>query len=584
MLGWLRRLVGAESRNCGAELGSVTGPGAVSSTPNDSIALGAQALREGRFADAIAELEAALEQHPDGAIHRLLARAREAAGDQEGALDELQLALHLQPDDPETQVDLAERLLFAGRREEALELCDRGIGSARDAQLHLRLARCLKMLDRLPQAIAQYELVLQSRPRDAGILSSLGLAQAASGAFAAAEASYARALDGDPDCVEALHNLALLRREQGAVDAARDLFGRALALRPESIDTQSALAHALRDLGRTEEALALYRRVLARRPQPVDALLNFSYALLMSGQLAEGWDAYERRLTFPDPPVSAPPPAQRWSGEAAVAVHVVGEQGLGDQIMFASCLPDLLRRATHVSLTCAPNLERLFRRSFRGVELRSRDSGAPQAARWAALGSLPSYFRRRVGDFPVTGRYLQADPDAVARWRQRLDGLGPGPRIGLSWRGGTLRTRGHLRSIPVAAFAPLASASPATWFSLQYGQVDEDATRLGKMLGLHHWPEIGGDLDECAALIEALDLVVTIDTTAAHLAGALGQRVWILLSQAPEWRYGLSGAALPWYPSARLFRQPAAGDWRTVIDAVKRALVAECRKKEKAPR
>jgi len=575
MLGWLRKLVGAESRDCGVELASVAEPGAVSSTQNDSIAVGAQALREGRFAEAIAGLEAALEQHPDVAIHRLLARAREAAGDRDGALDELQLALHLQPEDPETRVNLAERLLLVGRREEALELCDRGIGSSRDTQLHLRLARCLKMLDRLPQAIAQYELVLQSRPRDAGILSSLGLAQAASGAFAAAEASYARALESDPDCVEALHNLALLRREQGAIDAACDLFGRALALRPESIDTESALAHALRDLGRTEEALALYRRVLARRPQPVDALLNFSYALLMSGQLAEGWDAYERRLTFPEPPVSAPPLAQRWSGEATVAVHVVGEQGLGDQIMFASCLPDLLRRATHVSLTCAPNLERLFRRSFRGVELR-RDSGTPQGARWVALGSLPSYFRRRVGDFPATGRYLQADPDAVARWRERLDGLGPGPRIGLSWRGGTLRTRGHLRSIPVAAFAPLASASPATWISLQYGQVDDDAARLGEMLGLHHWPEVGGDLDECAALIEALDLVVTIDTTAAHLAGALGQRVWILLSQAPEWRYGLSGAALlPWYPSARLFRQSAAGDWRAVIDAVKRALVAE---------
>ncbi len=575
MLGWLRRLVGVASRNPGVEVGGVAEPGMVSTTPEDSIALGKQAMREGRFAEGIAKLEVALEQHPDGAIHRLLARAREAAGDQEGAFDELQLALHLQPDDAETRVDLAERLLLAGRREEALELCDRGIGGARNAQLHLRLARCLKMLDRLPQAIEQYELALQSSPRDAGILSSLGLAQAASGAFAVAEASYARALESDPDCVEALHNLALLRREQGAVGAARDLFVRALELRPESIDTESALAHALRDLGHTEEALAIYRRVLARQPQPVDALLNFSYALLMSGQLAEGWDAYERRLTFPEPPVSVPPPAQRWEGEAAVAVHVVGEQGLGDQIMFASCLPDLLRRASQVSMTCAPKLERLFRRSFRAVEVRSRDSGTPQGALWAALGSMPSYFRRRAGDFPATSRYLQADQDAVARWRERLDGLGPGPRIGLSWRGGTLRTRGHLRSIPVAAFAPLAGVSPATWISLQYGQVDEDAARLGEMLGLRHWPEVGGDLDECAALIEALDLVVTIDTTAAHLAGALGQRVWILLSQAPEWRYGLDGAALPWYRSARLFRQPAAGDWRTVIDAVKRALVAE---------
>lgn len=569
VLGWLRRLAGealpdaAKPRRPEATAAEVA---------QRAIAEGEQALREGRIADVIAALEKALDHQPSAAVHGLLAQAREAAGDTEGALDELQLALHLSPDDAGVRVELAERLLGAGRRSEALELCESGIDDAAELALRLRFAHCLMTLGRLEQAIAQYRRALESRPDDPEILSTLGLAQANSGDFAGAEASYAQALGRDPRCVEALHNFALLRREQGAVESARELFERARALRPGSVETESALAHALRDLGRMDEALALYHRVIARRPDAVDALLNLSYALLMSGRLADGWDAYERRLAFPDPPVQMPPQARRWSGEEGVAVHVVGEQGLGDQIMFASCLPDLARRAARVSLTCAPKLEKLMQRSFLGVEIRSADAGAPRDALWVAMGSLPRYFRRRAEDFPANGAYLHADPADVARWRERLTRLAPGPRIGLSWRGGILSTRGHLRSIPAAALAPLARIPQSAWISLQYGQVEEDVAALEPMLGLRHWPEAANDLDACAALIEALDLVVTIDTTVAHLAGALGKPVWILLPQVPEWRYGLSGSTMAWYPSARLFRQPAPGDWRSVVESVAEAL------------
>ncbi len=573
--GWLRRIGRAPSTGAGGESGGPETTGVATDGARDPILQGERALREGRYADAITALEAALDREPRAAVHLLLAQAREACGDEEGAIDELQLALHLRPEDPEVRIALAERLLRTRRRAEALDLCEAGIDRGVSVALRLRFAHCLMELGRHPQAIAQYEAALLSRPRDAGILSTLGLAEANSGDFAAAEASYARALHSDPSCVEGLHNLALLRREQGALDAARELFERALALRPESLETESALANALRDLGRFEEALARYRSVLARRPQAVDALLNVSYALLMSGRLAEGWDAYERRLTFPEPPVEVPPRAQWWSGEAGVAVHVAGEQGLGDQIMFATCLPDLSRRASRVSLACAPKLERLFARSFRDIEVRRAEAGMPRGARWVAMGSLPRFFRRHAGDFPPAGRTLQADPGKVARWRERLAALGPGARVGLSWHGGTLRTRGHLRSIPVMALAPLAKAAPAEWISLQYGHVEEDVAQLAGLLGLRHWPEAGNDLDECAALIEALDLVVTIDTTVAHLGGALGKRTCILLSQAPEWRFGLAGATMPWYPSAQLFRQAAPGDWAGVVQSVGELLARE---------
>jgi tetratricopeptide (TPR) repeat protein len=575
VLDWLRRRFGSPPREDGLEVRSAPASEGASEGAGDSFAEGERALREGRHADAIAAFEAALDREPSAALRLRLAQAHAAGGDEEAAIDELQLALHLYPEDVELRVSLAERLLGAGRRVQARELCEPGLDRAADLTLRLRYANCLMKLGRLPQAIEQYEMALEARPGDAAVLSTLGLAQASNGDFAAAEASYAQALRLDPNCVEGLHNLAMLRREQGAVDAARKLFERALALRPGSVETESALAHALRDLGRLDEALAQYRKVLARRPQPVDALLNYSYALLMNGQLAEGWDAYERRLSFAEPPVEVPPRAEWWTGEPGVAVHVVGEQGLGDQLMFASCLPDLVRTASQVSLSCAPRLEPLFRRSFAGVELRAPQSGPPRGARWVPLGSLPRYFRRQAGDFPAAGGYLQADPGRIAGWRERLAGLGPGPRIGLSWRGGTLSTRGHLRSIPVAALAALERVTPASWISLQYGRAEEDVARLAHTLPLHHWPEVASDLDECAALIRALDVVVAIDTTVAHLAGALGQRVWILLGQAPEWRYGLAGETMPWYPSARLFRQPAAGDWAALLESVRAALARE---------
>lgn len=534
------------------------------------------ALSGQRFTEAIENLEAALDIHADSTTHRLLAQARSASGDTEGAIDELYLAVELASDDAEARVELAEHLMIADRRDEASVTCAGAIPAASAPELHLRFARCLKQLARYADAAVYYQNALRQVPDDAAILGSLGLAQAKSGDWAGAEASYARALEIDPTCLEALHNLALLRREQGALDAARELFERALALRPDSVETQAALAHALRDLGYMDEALALYGTVLQRRPDSTDALLNRSFALLMGGRLAEGWDAYERRLGFREPPVKVPARAQLWAGESGVIVHVAGEQGLGDQIMFASCLPDLLRSAGSLSMSCDSRLRELFRRAFPAIDLGVRQQPAAPGARWVALGSLPRYFRKCLEDFPGAARYLQADARSVARWRRRLDALGSAPRIGLSWRGGTLRSRGFLRSIPADILgAKLRPVRAATWVSLQYGRVDEDVRLLRETLGLVHWTEIE-DLDQCAALVEALDLVVTVDTTIAHLAGALGQRAWILLPQTPEWRWSLgSETTVAWYPSARLFRQRTAADWSDALDAVAREVAHE---------
>jgi hypothetical protein len=187
-----------------------------------------------------------------------------------------------------------------------------------------------------------------------------------------------------------------------------------------------------------------------------------------------------------------------------------------------------------------------------------------------ATGSLPGFFRRAATHFPQHGGYLHADPARVEQWRGRLSKLDGGARIGISWRGGTPSTRGRLRSIALAQLLPFLKCKEAVFVSLQYGATGTEREALLQAAGvrLHHWQEAIDDYDETAALVSALDLVISVQTAVVHLAGALGKPVWVMVPAVAEWRYLQSGDTMPWYPSVRLFRQSRADDWKPVIDSV----------------
>ena len=257
-----------------------------------------------------------------------------------------------------------------------------------------------------------------------------------------------------------------------------------------------------------------------------------------------------------------------------------GEQGIGDEIMFASCVSDLLATGVACTLACDPRLATLFTRSFPGARVRGIDSPDALASepcdQQAALGDLPRVLRSRAEDFPVHAGYLRADPARVAHWRRELDRYGDGPKIGISWRGGTPLTRGSVRSLKPGDLAPVLGLPGLTWISLQYGEVDADLAALFDTHGIaiQHWASAIDDYDETAALVCALDLVVSVCTAVVHLSGALGRDAWVLTPSAAEWRYGRRGESMPWYPSVRLFRQQAEGDWSGPIGAVRDGLVA----------
>jgi hypothetical protein len=260
------------------------------------------------------------------------------------------------------------------------------------------------------------------------------------------------------------------------------------------------------------------------------------------------------------------------------SVLVYGEQGLGDEIMFASMLPDLLSDAGRSRLVCDPRLQRLFARSFPNASVLSHAEAqrlAPASADVALpLGSLGRLYRTHPAAFPRHTGYLSADPALVELWRERLRATGERPWIGLSWRGGLHKTGRSMRSIPLASLKPLMKAAPASWASLQHDAAPAESEQMESATGMRlaRWERIGFDLDETAALMMALDVVISVCSTVVHLAGALGRPTWVLAPFAPAWRYQLRGETMPWYPASRIFRQSTPGDWSTVLGLTADAL------------
>jgi tetratricopeptide (TPR) repeat protein len=515
--------------------------------------------------------------------------AREAAqaGDVQGARALLERALALEPGSPDAHSDLGNVHALLGE----------------DAQAE----RC-------------YAAALERAPDHGAALVNLAALRARRGDRAGALEGYRRALGADPWSERALDGLvgwlpddavphadiALVRaiaerhpdhaaahaalgrlHLRGSFDCAPALehLERALALGRRDADTLAAYGVALHETGRFDDALAAYDAALAAAPEHMLARFHRATTLLTLGRFGAAWPDYELRLVSEDRPRRVFP-FPRWQGEdlggRTILVHA--EQGIGDEILFASCLPQLIARARRCVIECAPKLAPIFARSFPSAKVHAGLQSDP--VDWAAplgidvqisVGSLPLHLRRNEGAFPPPAAYLRADATKVERWRERLRALGTGRAIGVSWRGGTTRTRTERRSLALDELAPLLRLPGHQFVSLQYG--DGAAAELAQLAGatgfrVHHWPEAIDDYDETAALATALDGIVSVCTAIVHLGGALGRPVWVATPRVPEWRYGAQGERMPWYPNVRLRRQTQGGDWAPVVDAIRRDLLA----------
>jgi tetratricopeptide (TPR) repeat protein len=577
--------------------------------------LGVAALQSGDAQRGAALIEQAIRVDPNApAAHVNLAAAQGALGRHAEALASAERALALGGPDPDAQMARGNALLALGRPGEALAAYDAALAlRPADPQGRYNRANALRDLGRLEAAIAGYDAALALAPAYVEALNNRGEALARRARLDEALASFDAALAIRPTA-EAHRNrgaaLARLRRLEEAIAS----YDAAVAADPASAQAHSDRAGALNDLGRAPEALAAAERAIALKPRLADAHNNRGVALSTLRKPDEALASYEAALAIepdaPDPHVNralvrlllgdlaggfaeyrwrwriAVPHGRRprlacpdWEGEPLEGQRLVifSEQGFGDTLQFVRFVPRLAALGAEVTLLVEPPLVRLLAASLPGVRVTDRLAADTAFDLQAAMLCLPRLLGVTLETIPAATPYLVAEPAACAAWARRLAAL-PGRKVGLVWAGASRRDNpasaaiDARRSLRLAQLAPLAAARGVQFVSLQVGEPAAEALAPPAGLQLVDWTGELGDFADTAALIAGLDLVITVDTSVAHLAGALGRPVWILSRYDGCWRWLQDRDDSPWYPTARLFRQPAPGDWADVVAAVAKAL------------
>ena len=370
--------------------------------------------------------------------------------------------------------------------------------------------------------------------------------------------------------IESLKAAAQQALDAGDFGQAERLTRQALAQAPNDADLWSSHADALDELDRIAEAAAAFQHAVALDPTNAARLKNYAMNRLKLGFLAEGFRIYEARVPLLDEAgglISGFASHPRWDGRSRQRVIVCGEQGLGDQIMFARFIPRAAALAGAVMVVVRPALIGLFARHFDVLQPRAPGSSIaelPAFDSWIPIGSLPAVLGCRAADDLRSPAYLTADPARAARWSAVIgrDKLA----VGLAWHGNPGFARNARRSLVAPLLEPLRAVAGVRFYGLQ----------VPSEPGVPDWlddlaPRIG-DFEDTAAILERLDLLITSDTAIAHLAGAMGRPVWLMLSRVCDWRWGLEGTDTPWYGSMRLFRQRALGDWPGVVGQITAAL------------
>ena len=582
--------------------------------PTDAAAhcnLGMALRGSGQSRDAVASFDRALQIDPDH-LAALSNRgdALRDLGDWEAALASYNRALRLRPEQIEALYHRADALTRLGRLDEAVTAYDEVLRIRPEfPEAAYNRGNVLFNLGRLHEAVDSYDAALRVRPDDPIFLNNRGNAMRAVGRTEEALESFERALAAKPDYPEAHSNrgnaLQALNRlpealacydraialaadfadahcNRGAalaalwrLDEAVASYDRALRIDPEHAEVHNNRGTALVDLGRVLEGLASYERSLALKPDFPDAHVNLGMALLLAGDFKRGWAEFDWRwrqasdLVKSRPELSGP----HWAGRDSLrgkSILLWCEQGAGDSIQFCRFAPLLMAQGATVLLWTHSALESLMS-SLHGVDrVLKLGEHVPVTDFHCPLLSLPLALDIDPRNRPAQEQYLYADPERVAAWSTRL-GPRRRPRIGLAWSGNPEHKNDRQRSIPLEQFIALADG-PLDFFCVQKDVREQDWPWLDQRPDIRWFADELRDFDDTAALIQHMDVVIAVDTSVAHLAGALGRPVWVLLPHSPDWRWLLDRDDSPWYPTARLFRQPRYGDWQSVLQGVALAL------------
>ena len=501
------------------------------------------------------------------------------------AAAECRAAVALQPNRSDFHVNLGNALSAAKQWDEAAAAFREAV--SRDPMLADALAglgiACTHLL-RLEESAAAHRRTVELQPDNAKFWSNLSFAEVDLGNSDSAIAACRKAIAFDPDMAEPYNSLGAALKLQGRMAEAIAAYREAIRLRPDYGKACNNLGVALNAEGRFDEAMAAYDRAASLDPDYAIGQGNRGLLRLLLGDFDGGWRDYESRLRMARGPTmerygQIPP----WRGEpvAGKILLLWNEQGVGDQIMFAGLLPDLMARGASCIVEADPRLEPLFQRTWPRLAFRSVTSESAGAVEGGVnyqspLGGICRWLRPDLQSFAATpAGYLKVDDEKVARLRQLYrDRHGRRPNIGISWRGGTGEVA-RIRSMALAAWLPILRQASFGFVNLQYGDCRADlaAARDAGATILHDDtidPLL--NLDDFAAQVAAMDLVISVDNTTVHMAGAIDKPTWVMLPKVPDWRWLLERTDSPWYPSLRLFRQQDLGEWGSVIEDVAAAL------------
>jgi tetratricopeptide (TPR) repeat protein len=567
--------------------------------------MGLLEFQRGRGEESARLLDRAVKANPYSAIaYNNRGNVLRALKRLEEALSSYDRAVALQPGLIEAMLNRAVVLRELGRLEEALAGYREVLAASPD---HVDvLGHCgtlLCQLGRFEEARTVYGRLLALQPDNVGALNNLGNALIELGCSEEALGCFDRALARRPDYVEAVMNRSVALRNLKRIEEALEGIDRAVALRPDLADAHCIRGNVLQRLNRLEESLAALDRTLALRPDYAKAWVDRSLVLKALGRIDEsladcaraqaiepeyaeahfceslcrlslgdfraGWEKYEWRWRIAACPGMPPFAQPMWRGHEALAGRTIllhAEQGFGDTIQFGRYAKRVAEAGARVLLEVQPELKALMARLEGPSAVFAKGEPLPDFDLHCPLLSLPLAFDTRLETIPGATPYLSADPRRIEAWGQRL-GPARGPRVGLAWSGRPAHFNDHNRSRRLAELAPLFGVE-ADFVSLQKEVAEADRETLAACPDLRRYGEDIRDFSDTAAIVHHLDLVISVDTSVAHLAGAMGKPVWVLLPSNPDWRWLLEGETSPWYPTVRLFRQDRVAGWPETIRRV----------------
>lgn len=523
--------------------------------------------REQRL-EAVARLEAVIAARPGdaNALNNLAVHVR-ALGDAPRAVALLERAIAIDAGRTAFHANLGNARTALGDLPGAIDAyrAAHAIDTAAPAPA-IQYAGALHRAKRLAEGLEATSLALARNPDHAGLHNAHGALLCAGRRYEAAMAHFRRAIALDPKLGEARVNFAIAGLQLGLLDEVVSGMDEAMSVVGETAELLAQQGQALVSLGRARDGLALFARALAADPKNLDAHLGKARALFLSGDHGAAWDAYGARWLRPEnprPQVGIPD----WQDQdpAAHRIFVVNEQGLGDTIHFCRYLPLLAARAQRVCFAAQEPLVDLLRASLAGVQVVVAGKRPRDLEMSIPLLDLPPRLGRAAPWWPGAPYLAASRPAPLGLPR---DGA---RNVGLVWAGNPDHGNDRFRSIGLDALLFLADAPRVRLVSLQKGPAAEARARLGAQMLLQDAGEHLASFADTAAQVAGLDLVITVDTAVAHLAGAMGKPAWVLLPAAPDWRWGLEGETTGWYPSLRLFRQHRLGDWSAPIATLRAA-------------